>query len=215
MKKTSVKKRVYNLIELILQGVLLAAIWILPTVNYSYNRYEGNITYNGTVSLSLGGYFFDQEVWGGYILLALMIVNCILCLVSIFGNATDKDGKIHVVVPIVSLILGVLLLTSDMTPTGLHLVISEVFGIAVIGIMLIITLLAIVKRSSAVSVVETTQTQGEVLSQPNVAPQIESVESNAEELNAIEKIKKYKDLLDSGAITQEEYDTKKKELLNL
>ena len=215
MKKTSVKKRVYNLIELILQGVLLTAIWILPTVNYSYNRYEGNITYNGTVSLSLGGYFFDQEVWGGYILLALMIVNCILCLVSIFGNATDKDGKIHVVVPIVSLILGVLLLTSDMTPTGLHLVISEVFGIAVIGIMLIITLLAIVKRSSAVSVVETTQTQGEVVSQPNVTPQIESVETNAEELNAIEKIKKYKDLLDCGAISQEEYDTKKKELLNL
>ena len=36
-----------------------------------------------------------------------------------------------------------------------------------------------------------------------------------EQEDEIEKLKKYKELLDDGAITQEEYDKKKKELLNL
>lgn len=33
--------------------------------------------------------------------------------------------------------------------------------------------------------------------------------------SAVEQIKEYKELLDIGAITQEEFDLKKKELLNL
>ena len=33
--------------------------------------------------------------------------------------------------------------------------------------------------------------------------------------DSADKIKKFKDLLDSGAITQEEYDAKKKDLLGL
>ncbi len=45
----------------------------------------------------------------------------------------------------------------------------------------------------------------------------ESIEMNgsivSKDSNNIEEIKKYKQLLDSGVITQEEFDTKKKELL--
>ncbi len=36
-----------------------------------------------------------------------------------------------------------------------------------------------------------------------------------ENMDSFELVKKYKELLDIGAITQEEYDKKKKELLNL
>jgi hypothetical protein len=43
----------------------------------------------------------------------------------------------------------------------------------------------------------------------NVINNIQQTATNADEL------KKYKDLLDSGAITQEEFDAKKKELLGL
>lgn len=39
--------------------------------------------------------------------------------------------------------------------------------------------------------------------------------SNNSTLSAADEIKKYKDLLDAGAITQEEFEAKKKELLNL
>lgn len=38
---------------------------------------------------------------------------------------------------------------------------------------------------------------------------------NEDKSNPVEQIKKYKELLDMGAITQEEFDAKKKELLNL
>lgn len=40
-------------------------------------------------------------------------------------------------------------------------------------------------------------------------------ESNASPSSTADEIKKFKDLLDSGAITQEEFDTKKKQLLGL
>ncbi|MCR5202620.1 MAG: SHOCT domain-containing protein [Lachnospiraceae bacterium] len=45
-------------------------------------------------------------------------------------------------------------------------------------------------------------------------PNMGSYKSNLENDN-ITKIKKYKELLDAGAITQEEFDKKKNELLNL
>ncbi|MBQ7638111.1 MAG: SHOCT domain-containing protein [Clostridia bacterium] len=40
------------------------------------------------------------------------------------------------------------------------------------------------------------------------------IENTIQSSNA-DELKKYKDLLDSGAITQEEYDTKKKQILGL
>ena len=61
--------------------------------------------------------------------------------------------------------------------------------------MFAIIILGFVKRSKII-VGETTPTTVNIAS------------TNADEL------KKYKNLLDSGAITQEEYDIKKKELLN-
>lgn len=42
-----------------------------------------------------------------------------------------------------------------------------------------------------------------------------SNESNVSDIKGTDTIKKYKELLDSGVITQEEFDTKKKQLLNL
>ncbi len=42
-----------------------------------------------------------------------------------------------------------------------------------------------------------------------------SATSDAGASDAVEEIKKYKELLDSGIITQEEFDTKKKQLLGL
>ncbi|MBE6660954.1 MAG: SHOCT domain-containing protein [Ruminococcaceae bacterium] len=40
-------------------------------------------------------------------------------------------------------------------------------------------------------------------------------QTTAQQSSPADELKKYKDLLDSGAITQEEYDAKKKELLGL
>lgn len=39
--------------------------------------------------------------------------------------------------------------------------------------------------------------------------------SAAQNTDTVDRLKKYKELLDSGVITQEEFDAKKKELLNM
>ncbi|MDO5294029.1 MAG: SHOCT domain-containing protein [bacterium] len=48
-----------------------------------------------------------------------------------------------------------------------------------------------------------------------VSRQETSVEVNTKTLDKFEQVKKYKELLDSGILTQEEFDIKKKELLSL
>lgn len=54
----------------------------------------------------------------------------------------------------------------------------------------------------------------ESLNMSNIAcASFEPVEKQAVQNNSIEQIKKYKKLLDDGIITQEEFETKKKELL--
>ena len=40
-------------------------------------------------------------------------------------------------------------------------------------------------------------------------------EKEPEMKNAVDELKKYKELFDSGVITQEEFDAKKKQILNL
>ncbi len=45
--------------------------------------------------------------------------------------------------------------------------------------------------------------------------QLKEIKETVQEKSSADEIKKFKDLLDSGAITQEEYDAKKKELLGL
>ncbi len=55
-----------------------------------------------------------------------------------------------------------------------------------------------------------TRSENDMMGNPNMG----SYKSNLENDN-ITKIKKYKELLDAGAITQEEFDKKKNELLNL
>ena len=42
-----------------------------------------------------------------------------------------------------------------------------------------------------------------------------NIESDSSKADAIEEVKKYKELLDEGILTQEEFDAKKKQLLSL
>ena len=44
---------------------------------------------------------------------------------------------------------------------------------------------------------------------------LDNTQEHNSEVSVVDEIKKYKELLDMGAITQEEYEKKKKELLNI
>ena len=75
-------------------------------------------------------------------------------------------------------------------------------------------------KQQAESVVKTrTEVHQEVIDVPEEQPkeitheEPKAIEQRAESFDKFEEIKKYKDLLDNGIITQEEFDAKKKELL--
>ena len=197
MKNT--KKKMLNLVELIMQVVLMISYFIIPSIRvYSYGP---GITY------TVWDYCADFGEWLGFILLLFSMVNIIMCLVSVFGNATDKDGKSHIVMPLINLIVGYPLLTLTSNADGNVIDIDTAYVIVAFLLLIAIVVLSIVKRTSVgVQRVE----DDEQLSSSNVSEGLHN--ANKDDL---EDLKKLKELLDMGAITQEEFDAKKKELLGL
>ena len=68
-------------------------------------------------------------------------------------------------------------------------------------VLLAIIILSLVKRSSSVV--------------PKEQEKPQQIINNIKETSNADELKKYKELIDSGVITQEEFDAKKKELLGL
>ena len=95
------KKKLFNLIELIVQALLLVstfAIQSIEIVSHSYNS-------TTVTKTSFIGYTFTNGAALFFLIpIILMFINTILCLVSVFGNSTDKDGKSHIAIPISNLI---------------------------------------------------------------------------------------------------------------
>lgn len=184
------KKKLVNLIELIVQALLLVstfAIQSIEIVSHSYN--------STTVSkMSVVGYaVISGAMFLVFIPIIIMFVNTVLCSVSVFGNSTDKDGKIHIALPIANLIYGLWIINAISAD------VNSAYKAFWIICLIIISVLAILKRTSFVIPKEDNTSQQVIIQET----------SNADEL------KKYKDLLDSGVITQEEFDEKKKQLLGL
>lgn len=198
MEKLLGKKRQLNLIELVIQIISLFSFFAIKSVEMTYTRYSGVQTTYGTARTSLFGLAHESSFGLLYLFAGLMFVNTILCLVSILGNNADKDGKMHIAIPIINLVF-LVLVSGAGTPYGYdELVINIVYLVFMFICLIGIIVLAILKRSALVIPKET-----------NTATIIMQQESNADEL------KKFKELLDNGIITQEEFDAKKKELLGL
>lgn len=120
-------------------------------------------------------------------LVVLWLISTVMCAVSIFSKTYNSDGKMHSALPIINFVVTVWCMISLPVTDSFFIVVILMFAIMVLGF---------VKRSKLIV--------GE-----SSSPTISQVSSNADEL------KKYKDLLDGGAITQEEFDAKKKQLLGL
>ncbi|MBQ3005714.1 MAG: SHOCT domain-containing protein, partial [Clostridia bacterium] len=73
-------------------------------------------------------------------------------------------------------------------------------GTLLIGLLFAVVVVAFAKRASFIADAKETQ---------------QTVVNNIQETTNADELKKYKDLLDSGAISQEEFDAKKKKLLGL
>lgn len=137
---------------------------------------------------SISSYFHANA--GGFLIALWYILwgsYFVMCLFSLFSKKQQRDSILHCIIPFVILLTAYPLFVGfvESAPT------LEVFYI----ILLIQAVFSVVKRSRLVSPKPTYN---------NTAP-----------ISSAEEIQKYKDLLDSGAITQEEFDIKKKELLGL
>ena len=207
--KSNGKKRIMNIISAVLQTVALLLFVFCPYAKYTiapnFKITNPDIIFlttdNGTLD------FMDFFSGGGmkiYGILgaAFLLLGVVMCVISAIRNDYRRDGFSHVLVSVISFLIvacGIFLLIERVS-TVVHTGVINGFAwksiFSLIGISFVINL---VKRSNLI-----------VPAKPRKpAVVVQKSNSNADEL------KKYKELLDSGVISQEEFDAKKKQLLDM
>ena len=140
---------------------------------------------------------------GFALVILLFIANIIICLKSANKKTLEKDSLWHATLPIISLVL--LLFTLSLINFHAKVLMAYTWssssGCVLLLILVAIIFIGFIKRSNSFSPKK--EITPDVINNPEQTP------TNADEL------KKFKELLDMGAISQEEYDQKKKELLGL
>lgn len=182
------KKKIANIVELVL--LLVAFILInIPVIIIPYGK--------------VSAFYLMRSDITFWLFCALYLLCAIMCIISIFSKGNNKDGLAHGFVALLLLFVTTGKLFSD---TAGDMIDSGDFpGMTVIGLLFLAVVVAFAKRSSLIAgSSDSGKTQ-----QKTVINNIKTDTTNADE------IKKYKELLDMGAITQEEFDKKKKELLGL
>lgn len=207
--KSNGKKRVMNIISAVLQTVALLLFVFCPYAKYTiapnFKITNPDIIFlttdNGTLDFmdffSCGG----MKIYG-ILGAAFLLLGVVMCVISAIRNDYRRDGFSHVLVSVISFLIvacGIFLLierVSTVVNTGVINGFAWKSIFSLIGVSFVINL---VKRSNLIVPAKSRK--------PAVV--VQKSNSNADEL------KKYKELLDSGVISQEEFDAKKKQLLGL
>ncbi len=218
MKNKLTLRKIFNLIQIVLLVATLIVILVAPYGEYTqYNwltKFDPNIgyykselvsDYTNEAVVNQGVYHFSDFMSDPipmiFLLIptALIVVCLVLAIFSVLRKSTHRDSMLHIVIPIIAVLFYVFFITFCIDVVGgpVFTVYSGTNPMAPVSIiMLIVIILSFVKRSKSFN------------PQPIVAVEVAN-KSEADEL------KKFKELLDTGVITQEEFDTKKKELLGL
>ena len=222
MKKKPTMRRIFNIIQIVLLAV--AAIMIL-TRDYAYFKQYQHIsdTVNGITFLvtdewryaaktpvNEGTITFATLKAGDSLWATLTLGSIGLCaltsLASIIRKSNDRDGLLHLFLPLLPIFsffsfATMMDLSSNMREGYFNIFDYTDLSLTVMGILGAVFFLAFVKRSKLFNHKDTVKVE--------IANQRRAPASNADEL------KKYKELLDMGVISQEEFDAKKKQLLGL
>ena len=186
------KKRILNVIEIIVLLTTFATLFG-----------DGAFSCKNCHSFSYMGLATDTILPIGLIIIAFILATIILCLVSIVKNNSLKDSFWHVSLPILTIVgiwFGCIVMTGTHQCTN-HIDVvqaSQTFWV-LIFLMFGVCILSFIKRSVV----------------PKTEKDVSQVINNIHRPSNADELKKYKDLLDSGIITQEEFDQKKKQLLGL
>lgn len=183
------KKKIANALEIILLIIALILLW-LPTLGV---QHVDTVSY-----LPVKTHVIGLAPRGNvYIICLLFVINILMCLISIIAKKEHRDGKMHIIMPILLLMYcgGLITRVGSVTSDETWVIVESTFPnwlffICIFGSIFI----SIIKRSTIIAGLPT----------HNV---------NVENVSQADEIKKYKELLDSGAISQEEFDSKKKQLL--
>ena len=141
---------------------------------------------------------------GGILVIVIIILFFVAVMIAsqkgaldykLTGNKSEKDWLTTLLLCIFTGGLGIHRFYVGKIGTGLLFL----FTLGCFGIGIIIDLIAIVMGKFA-------DAEGNLIINEN---------SSNNNISQADELKKYKELLDAGAITQEEYETKKKQLLNL
>lgn len=183
------KKKIANAVQLVL---LIASFVVLCSDNIT------EVVPAGISAIQLlNDGFFSTWLIPVYVLYALCAV---MCIISIISKNTYKDGKAHGAVTILLFLYTFFIICFCESSYGFQVIETDfpagLFG----GLLFAVIVVAFAKRSSFIA-------------EPKESKQ--TVVNNIQEATNADELKKYKDLLDNGAITQEEFDAKKKELLGL
>lgn len=210
--KTDETKRVLNIIHALLQTAVLAMLYFLPLAAFREETHYN--VYGHLVQGSAGYIYYRQMLEGmpifGLIATGLLVCGILVAVISAIRNAPERDGKLHSILPIF-IFLFVWMFVAWLGPynvdgvsgcyvDSLHTETMSMPIWNVIQIMLLASIvLGFVKRSKML-----------VPDQAAAAAQV-----GTPELDKGKELKMYKELLDQGVITQEDFEAKKKQILGL
>ena len=152
----------------------------------------------GTVTVDSGFHYYEGTVVSAlnqivvyavpfYVLWGL---NLIMCVCSVLSKSQKRDGAMHAALPILLFIFTNWCILSLVEVANNFLLLQL--------LMFILILVAFIKRSRV------------IVGETPTAVVVSNVQTSS-----ADELKKYKELLDSGVISQEEFDVKKKQLLDM
>lgn len=217
MKNKITIRKTLNFVQIIFYAIILLIIVASPYTSYKvYNKRVVAYNYNEGIPVLSTDYtevveegtihlwdYFDHTFTLVWSLLPVILVftGIIISGFSIIRKSFHRDSKLHLVIPVLTFFsFSFLTLFCDVinyTAPSYHVEKTGATLLLPVSVLLLITfVLALIKRSKSFN--------------PDPVVKVEMLQTSS-----ANEIKQYKELLDSGAITQEEYDVKKKELLGL
>jgi len=208
MKKSKAPKRVANFI---CAGLQIAALLMFVFTKYatyvkrpSANFVAGDLValFDGSGVITFSNLMNSINLWP-ILGVVLLLLGTVMCLISALRNNSNRDGVSHTIVSFLSLlvvgwVIVMMGLMCDRAET-FCVITANNLSVRVIFILLGSAVVCnMLKRSSLI----TPKAKKKVVVQRN------------EPISHADELKKYKELLDSGIISQEEFDAKKKQLLN-